>query len=64
MNKHGHKTPPYKQIKMLKVRQKYQYDTCVLIHKFVQGDYPPWLLPLQTIGNKVGIYTIQMKSTR
>lgn len=31
---------------------KNQYDTCVLNPRFIQDDYPYWIMPLQTIGKK------------
>jgi len=62
VNKHDHITPHLKKMKWLKVQQKCQFDTCILIHKFIKGDYPHWLMPLQTIGNKTGIQTRQINS--
>lgn len=38
--------------KWLKFNKKVNM-TCKLIHRFVQGDYPHWLIPLQTIGDNI-----------
>jgi len=62
VNKYDHITPHINKLKWLKVHQKYTYNTCILIHKIIQGNYPNWLLPIQTTGNITGVHTRQNNS--
>ena len=59
INKYDHITPHINTLKWLKVQQKYNYDTCILIHKIIHGIYPHWLLPIRTTGNTTGVQTRQ-----
>ncbi|XP_069985192.1 uncharacterized protein [Penaeus vannamei] len=59
INKYDHITPHINTLKWLNVQQKYNYDTCILIHKIIQGIYPHWLLPIRTTGNTTGVQTRQ-----
>ncbi|XP_069982198.1 uncharacterized protein [Penaeus vannamei] len=47
VNKYDQITPLLRKLKWLKVQQKYSYDTCILIHKIIQGIHPNWVLPIQ-----------------
>lgn len=51
------------QLKWLKEQQTCNFDTCILIHKIVQGNYPKWLLPVQRTGNTTGVRTRQNTET-
>ncbi|XP_069976488.1 uncharacterized protein, partial [Penaeus vannamei] len=59
INKYDHITPHYNELKWLKVQQKYNSDTCIIIHKIIQGNYPNWLLPIQTTGDITVVHTGQ-----
>jgi len=62
ISKLDHITPHIKKLKWLKVNSKCSYDTCVFIYKIIHGNYPKWLMPLQTVGNTSGVQTRQVNS--
>lgn len=47
INKYGHRIPYVNKLKWLKIQQKCRYDTCILIHKFIEGDHSRCLMHLE-----------------
>ena len=50
--KYDHVTPYLRELKWLKVEEKYKYELALNIHKLVNKKLPAWLLPLPTLKEK------------
>jgi len=62
ISKLDHISPHIQKLNWLKVQPKCSYDTCVFIYKLIHGNYPQWLMPLQTVGTTSGVVTRQVNS--
>ncbi len=40
----GRATPGIKELKWIKIREKVEYDECVMVYKATHNHYPEWLL--------------------
>lgn len=63
VNKNDHTTARTNKPKLFKSSLERCYDTCMIIHKIIQGHYPTWLLPLPPIGNTTGVQARQVISS-
>ncbi len=46
--RHDHATPVIKELKWLKMKEKVNFDQCLMVHKVIHKHYPEWLITLFT----------------
>ncbi len=57
--KYDHVSPIMKELKWLKIKEKYVFDTCTTMFKTMHGSYPEWLLSFSTVSEATGSITRQ-----
>ena len=60
--KFDHVSPIIKELKWLKVKQKYIFDTNTNVYKVLHGAYPEWLFSYSTVHNVTGSITRQQNN--
>ncbi len=53
-SKCDHVSAIIKEIRWLKIKEKYVFDTCTTMFKTMHGSYPEWLLSFKTVNEATG----------
>ncbi len=51
MRKYDHVSPAFRELRWLKVKQRYLFDICVVIYKSLMGIYPNWFYSFSRVQN-------------
>ncbi len=51
MRKFDHVSPAFKELRWLKVKQRYLFDICVAMYESLKGIYPHWFQSFSTVQN-------------
>ena len=57
--KYDHVSPIIKQLKWLKIKEKNIYDTCIMVFKILNHNFPSWLISFQTVNEIRNVETRQ-----
>ena len=59
VRKYDHISPTFKNLKWLKIKDKYVLDVCIFVFKILKNKVPDWLYTLPTTNSISGITTRQ-----